>query len=186
MSLRPLTRSWHLALRPTIRHTSTQHNPPPFPTIPSCPSPTCSCAPMPSLPKGFEIDHLKALNGTMPAYAEQVLICTGKDDWESNIADENAGDNLAADIKELMGRGGVFSDVLEALLFHSIHVTVLYKCNANAVCHSRIIMWASQTPPSHPLFRRDPKSKTRPHISFQASNISLSCRGYLLMPFKRW
>jgi hypothetical protein len=88
---------------------------------------------MPSLPQGFEIDHSRALNGTMPAYAEQVLICTGKDDWESNIADENSGDNLAADIKELMGRGGVFSDVFEALLFHSIRVNILYKCDANAV-----------------------------------------------------
>lgn len=66
---------------------------------------------MPDLPKGFEVDHSKPLSGTMASYAEQVLICTGKEDWESNIADENAGDNLAADIKELVGRGGVYSDV---------------------------------------------------------------------------
>lgn len=66
---------------------------------------------MPDMPEGLPIDHSKPLNGTMAPYAEQVLICTGKDDWESKIEDENAGDNLAADIKELMGRGGVFSDV---------------------------------------------------------------------------
>jgi hypothetical protein len=66
---------------------------------------------MPELPKGFEIDHSKKLNGTMAAFSEQVLICTGKDDWESNIVDENAGDNLAADIKELVGRGGIYADV---------------------------------------------------------------------------
>ncbi|KAG4427510.1 hypothetical protein IFR05_017005, partial [Cadophora sp. M221] len=65
---------------------------------------------MPAMPEGLPIDHSKPLNGTMAPYAEQVLICTGKDDWESKIEDENAGDNLAADIKELMGRGGVFSD----------------------------------------------------------------------------
>lgn len=47
----------------------------------------------------------------MAAYAEQVLICTGKDDWASKIEEENSGDNLAADIKELVGRGGVYSDV---------------------------------------------------------------------------
>lgn len=63
------------------------------------------------MPEGLEIDHEKSLNGTMAAYAEQVLICTGKDDWMSRIEDENAGDNLAADIKELLGRGGVYRDV---------------------------------------------------------------------------
>lgn len=68
------------------------------------------------MPEGFEIDHSKPLNGTMAAYAEQVLICTGKDDWMSRIEEENSGDNLAADLKELMGRGGVFSDVFLQLL----------------------------------------------------------------------
>jgi hypothetical protein len=63
------------------------------------------------MPEGREIDHNKNLNGSMAAYAEQVLICTGKDDWTSRIEEENSGDNLAADIKELMGRGGVYSDV---------------------------------------------------------------------------
>ncbi|CZT49301.1 related to sucrose cleavage protein [Rhynchosporium secalis] len=65
---------------------------------------------MPSMPEGLPIDHSKPLNGTMAPYADQVLICTGKDDWLSRIEDENSGDNLAADIKELMGRGGVYSD----------------------------------------------------------------------------
>lgn len=59
----------------------------------------------------MEIDHSKPLNGTMAAYAEQVLICTGQRDWKSRIEDENGGDNLAADLKELLGRGGIYSDV---------------------------------------------------------------------------
>jgi hypothetical protein len=63
------------------------------------------------MPEGLEIDYSKPLNGTMAPYAEQVLICTGRDDWMSKIEEENAGDNLAADIKELLGRGGVYSDV---------------------------------------------------------------------------
>jgi hypothetical protein len=63
------------------------------------------------MPDGLKIDHSKSLNGTMAAYSEQVLICTGKDDWLSRIEEENSGDNLAADIKELLGRGGVYSDV---------------------------------------------------------------------------
>ena len=64
------------------------------------------------MPDGLDIDYSKPLNGTMAAYAEQVLVCTGKDDWASRIEEENSGDNLAADLKELMGRGGVYSDVL--------------------------------------------------------------------------
>jgi hypothetical protein len=63
------------------------------------------------MPDGLKIDHEKKLNGTIAAYAEQVLICTGKDDWMSRIEEENAGDNLAADIKELLGRGGMYRDV---------------------------------------------------------------------------
>lgn len=54
----------------------------------------------------------------MAAYAEQVLICTGKDDWLSRIEDENSGDNLAADIKELLGRGGMYSDP-----YHNVSIT---------------------------------------------------------------
>lgn len=38
-------------------------------------------------------------------------MCTGRDDWPSKIEEERGGDNLAADLKELFGRGGTFSDV---------------------------------------------------------------------------
>ncbi len=69
------------------------------------------------MPEGLEIDKEKPLNGTMAPYAEQVLICTGKSDWKSRIEDENGGDNLAADLKELMGRGGIYSDVCVHFLF---------------------------------------------------------------------
>lgn len=54
----------------------------------------------------------------MAAYAEQVVICTGKDDWCSRIEEENSGDNLAGDVKELVGRGGKFADVC----LHSLHI----------------------------------------------------------------
>jgi hypothetical protein len=63
------------------------------------------------MPEGLEIDHTRPLNGTMPNYAEQVLICTGKSDWKSRIEEENGGDNLAADLKELLGIRGPYSDV---------------------------------------------------------------------------
>ncbi|RDL35412.1 Sucraseferredoxin-like protein [Venustampulla echinocandica] len=46
----------------------------------------------------------------MSPYAEQVLICTGQGDWTSKIEEESSGDNLAADIKGLLGRGGIYAD----------------------------------------------------------------------------
>lgn len=63
------------------------------------------------MPEGLPIDTKSPLNGVMASYAEQLLICTGKDDWPSRIEEENSGDNLAADLKELLGRGGTYSDV---------------------------------------------------------------------------
>lgn len=63
------------------------------------------------MPDGLEIDQKSPLNGVMAGYAEQVLVCTGKDDWTSRIEEDGGGDNLAADLKELFGRGGRLSDV---------------------------------------------------------------------------
>ncbi|KAH6611333.1 Vacuolar amino acid transporter 3, partial [Trichoderma cornu-damae] len=98
--------------------TTTLPPPPrPFPTVPTCPSPTCACADTPAMPDGLEIDRLSPLEGVMAGYAEHVVVCTGRDDWESRIEEENSGDNLAADLKELFGRGGKYVDP-----FHNISV----------------------------------------------------------------
>ncbi|KAJ2990702.1 hypothetical protein NUW58_g2819 [Xylaria curta] len=86
-------------------------------TVPRCPSPTCECADTPEMPEGLPIDYKGKLDGLISNYAEQVLICTGRNDWSSRIEDENSGDNLAADLKELIGRGGIYSDP-----FHNISV----------------------------------------------------------------
>lgn len=82
-----------------------------LPTVQTCPSPTCGCAATPAMPAGLDIDRSSPLSGVMAGYAEQVLVCTGQDDWGSRIEEESGGDNLAADLKELFGRGGVYSDV---------------------------------------------------------------------------
>ncbi|KAK4138626.1 Sucraseferredoxin-like protein [Trichocladium antarcticum] len=88
-----------------------------FPTTPTCPAPTCACAPTPELPPGLPIDHKAPLHGLISNYAQHVLVCTAKDDWPSRIVDDNGGDNLAADLSELVGRGGKFSDP-----FHNISI----------------------------------------------------------------
>lgn len=66
---------------------------------------------MPAFPDGLEIDHAKPLNGTMAPYTEQLLVCTGQNDWPSKVEDDHGGENLVADVKELIGRGGEFADV---------------------------------------------------------------------------
>ena len=50
------------------------------------------------------------MNGTMAAYAEQVLISTGRSDWKSRIEDDEAG-VMVRQLKSLLGQGGKYSDV---------------------------------------------------------------------------
>ncbi|KAL2025110.1 hypothetical protein VTK56DRAFT_112 [Thermocarpiscus australiensis] len=101
----------------TPRRALATKTPPAFPTTPTCPSPTCACAATPKLPPGHEIDHESPLNGLISNYAQHVLVCTGKDDWPSRIEEDNDGDNLAADLRRLLGRGGLYNDP-----FHNISV----------------------------------------------------------------
>lgn len=63
------------------------------------------------MPEGLEIDQKSPLNGLITSYAQHVLVCTGHTDWPSRIQEENSGDNLAADLRELLGPGGIYSDV---------------------------------------------------------------------------
>jgi len=114
MSLAPVVRLSRACFRssPRSRRFSSRTTPSPsFPVVPSCPAATCSCAASPPLPEGLEIDRESPLNGVITSYYEHVLVCTGKEDWPSRIEEDNSGDNLAADLKELLGRGGVYSDV---------------------------------------------------------------------------
>ncbi|KAF2218749.1 Sucrase/ferredoxin-like-domain-containing protein [Elsinoe ampelina] len=88
--------------------------PPPFPVVDSCPNPTCQCQ---ETPAGLEIDQDAPLNGTTAAYAEQVLISTGKTDWKSRIEDDEDA-VLVKQLKKFLGRGGKYSDP-----FHNVMIT---------------------------------------------------------------
>ncbi|CAD6439397.1 040c3b90-2891-45e8-84f2-d47d682969fe [Sclerotinia trifoliorum] len=151
----------------STRYVSQTHKPPSFPTIPECPSPTCSCAENPKMPEGLEIDHSKPLNGTMAAYAEQVLICTGKSDWPSRIEEDNSGDNLAADIKELMGRGGMYSDP-----YNNVLITNASFPSTIATHRPEIITTSAYIVPS---FKYIP---FLPRVSFDS--VQALVKGYLL------
>jgi hypothetical protein len=83
--------------------------PPPVSTIESCPAPTCQCR---ETPAGLDIEREQNINGSMPTYAEQVLISTGKDDWTSRIEDDEGG-ALVRQIKSFLGKDGKYSDVGE-------------------------------------------------------------------------
>ncbi|KAJ5107586.1 hypothetical protein N7456_004261 [Penicillium angulare] len=93
--------------------------PPPFPVTKTCPEPTCDCPSTPSMPEWLPIDYEQALNGTMAAYAQQLLVCTGQRDWTSRIENdgENQGwGNLVRGLKTLLGRGGPYLDPFNNIL----------------------------------------------------------------------
>ncbi|ERS95591.1 hypothetical protein HMPREF1624_08107 [Sporothrix schenckii ATCC 58251] len=138
----------------------------PFATVPSCPSPTCACEPTPELPADLPIDRTSPLNGLIPAYSEQVLVCTGTSDWPSRIEDANSGDNLAADIKELFGRGGTYSDP-----YH--HVAVLNASFPPSV--PRLVGLQSSSVYLLPSFTYIPYL---PRLSFDA--VEALAQGFLL------
>ncbi|EPS26125.1 hypothetical protein PDE_01061 [Penicillium oxalicum 114-2] len=93
--------------------------PPPFPVTKTCPEPSCDCPPTPALPEGLPIDHEQPLNGTMAAYAQQLIVCTGQRDWTSRIEDDGKDQGwgaLVRGLKQLMGRGGPYLDPFNNVL----------------------------------------------------------------------
>ncbi|KAI0904689.1 Sucraseferredoxin-like protein [Ustulina deusta] len=169
MPLRPLARA---VLRPRPRSRRMHLFPPvstclrSLNTVPRCPSPTCECADTPEMPEGLPIDHNGKLNGLISNYAEQVLVCTGQNDWSSRIEEENSGDNLAADLKELIGRGGIYSDP-----FHN--VSVLNSSFPSSISRRPEV----QTTSAYllPSFKYVP---FLPRVSFEA--VQALVKGYLL------
>ncbi|KAF7184507.1 hypothetical protein CNMCM7691_005575 [Aspergillus felis] len=71
------------------------------------------------MPEGLPIDFDQSLNGTMAAYTQQVVICTGQRDWASRIEDDGKGQSwgeLVRGLKKLMGRGGRYADPFNNVL----------------------------------------------------------------------
>ncbi|KAK2764859.1 hypothetical protein FQN54_008556 [Arachnomyces sp. PD_36] len=89
---------------------------PPFPTVSTCPEPTCACA---ETPQDLDIDYEQKLNGTMAGYSQQVLIATGQPDWRSRIEEDGVDEGwgmLGRGLKGLIGRGGKYSDPYNNIL----------------------------------------------------------------------
>ncbi|ODM20436.1 hypothetical protein SI65_03489 [Aspergillus cristatus] len=116
----------HSQIRLTSRLRARLDIPPPFPVTKSCPEPSCDCPPTPAMPEGLPIDYEQPLNGTMAAYAQQLLICTGQRDWTSRIEDdgkEEGWGNLARGLKKLLGRAGPYADPFNNILVSNSSLT---------------------------------------------------------------
>jgi len=81
--------------------------PPPVPVIEQCPVPSCQCR---ETPPDLDIEREQNINGSMAAYAEQVLISTGKADWTSKT-EEDETSVLLRQLRDLLVRDGKYSDV---------------------------------------------------------------------------
>ncbi|KAF2128816.1 hypothetical protein P153DRAFT_423297 [Dothidotthia symphoricarpi CBS 119687] len=85
-----------------------------IPVTQTCPSPTCACA---ATPADLDIDRAAPLLNTMAAYAQHVVVCTGKEDWSSNIEQEEGGTGeFVRGLKGVVGRGGEGFDPFNNIL----------------------------------------------------------------------
>lgn len=76
------------------------------------------------MPEGLKIDYQRQMSGTMPPYAQHVVIRTGRDDWSSRIEDTPGGSNLARRLKALVGKGGKYHDVS---IVHRYYMLYVYR-----------------------------------------------------------
>ncbi|KAK5108089.1 hypothetical protein LTR62_008806 [Meristemomyces frigidus] len=89
---------------------------PPVPVIDHCPSPTCQCR---ASPAGLDIEREQNLNGSMPTYAEQIILSTGRSDWPSRIEEEESKDGaFVRQLKGLLLKGGKYADP-----YHNVMLT---------------------------------------------------------------
>ncbi|KAL4801701.1 Sucraseferredoxin-like protein [Aspergillus unguis] len=78
------------------------------------------------MPEGLPLDLDHPLNGTMAAYAQQMVICTGQRDWTSRIEDDGKDESwgeLVRGLKSLMGRGGPYADPFNNVLLTNSSLT---------------------------------------------------------------
>ncbi len=81
-----------------------------IPYTDTCPSPTCECTA--TTPADLDIDRKSPLLNTVAAYAEQVVICTGQEDWASRIEnDEGETGDFVRGLKGVIGKGSAAFDV---------------------------------------------------------------------------
>lgn len=155
-------------------------------TIPyteTCPSPTCECA---ATPPDLEIDRKTPLLNTMATYSEQVVFCTGKEDWVSNIEqEEGSTGEFVKGLKGVVGKGSPAFDVgaFSQLTYFPILRTwkVFFSNSRVYMCQpfTNVLITASSLPKSDqpgtttallfPSFKRIPNI---PHVTEALSNFA--------------
>jgi hypothetical protein len=125
---------WRASTRVKCRYASRieiPFQPPPVPVIESCPVPTCQCRQM---PEGLQIEQEQNINGSMPAYAQQVLVSTGRNNWASKIEDDE-GNPVARRLKSFLGRGGKYSNVRATVCILTLRQRRTNRKIAISQCH---------------------------------------------------
>jgi len=160
-----------------LSRTSLPHTPRPFlrlgirlqSTIPytaTCPSPTCECA---ATPPDLDIDRKTPLLNTMATYSEQVVFCTGKEDWASNIEqEEGSTGEFVKGLKGVIGKGSPAFDVGAFFQLTSLHSAYLESVFLTVVCTRVSHSQTSSSP--HPRYRRVISQAQRQHYSSRVSN----------------
>ena len=88
----------------------------PFAVIPTCPSPTCACAPTPDL----DINHSRPLANSIAPYSQHILLSTGQPDWPSRIEEhDSAWGRFAAELKHALGPKGAGFDPKKTTLINA-------------------------------------------------------------------
>lgn len=115
-------------LHPFRALSTTAHRPQSsIPYTPTCPAPTCPCA---STPPDLDIDRKTPLLNTMASYTEQVLICTGKEDWSSRIEDEQSSAGaFVRGLRAEIGKGGKGFDVCLSPSAYPLHTHPYFSFN---------------------------------------------------------
>ncbi|KAL2828292.1 Sucrase/ferredoxin-like-domain-containing protein [Aspergillus cavernicola] len=141
--------------------------PPPFPVTKTCSEPRCSCPPTPSMPEGLPLDHDHPLSGTMAAYAQQIVICTGQRDWTSRIEDDGKGQSwgeVVRGVKGLMGRGGLYADPFNNVMITNSSLSPSSTAVSSSGVASAFLFPSFKYFPSVPIHASD-SSKTSADLS---------------------
>lgn len=131
------------------------------------------------MPDSLPLDNNTPLSGTMAAYAQQLVVCTGQRDWESVI--ERDGRNtawgaLVKGLKSLLGRGGSYADPYNNVLItnSSFHSSPISKTTGTA---SAILFPSFKYFPTISVgFAESQSTPTRE----EASDLSAFVRAFLL------
>ncbi|KAL5117092.1 hypothetical protein ACEQ8H_005051 [Pleosporales sp. CAS-2024a] len=86
------------------------------------------------MPPDLDIDRTAPLLNTMAAYSEHVVLCTGKEDWHSNIEHEDGATGaFVRGLKSVIGKGGEAFDPYHNVLMTASSLPASQTPNTTSV-----------------------------------------------------